>query len=31
MLLEFVFHRDDALDDVAARVADAGTGAIGVR
>jgi mannose/fructose-specific phosphotransferase system component IIA len=31
MLLEFVFHRDDPLDDVAARVADAGTGAIGVR
>lgn len=31
MLLEFVFHRDGALDEVAARVADAGTTAIGIR
>jgi mannose/fructose-specific phosphotransferase system component IIA len=31
MLLEFVFHRDGELDAVAARVADAGTSAIGLR
>lgn len=31
MLLEFVFHRDGNLDEVAARVADAGTTAIGIR
>jgi mannose/fructose-specific phosphotransferase system component IIA len=31
MLLEFVFQRDGGLDEVATKVADAGTGAIGIR
>jgi mannose/fructose-specific phosphotransferase system component IIA len=31
MLLEFVFHRDGDLDDVASKVADAGASAIGMR
>jgi mannose/fructose-specific phosphotransferase system component IIA len=31
MLLEFVFHRDGTLDEVATKVADAGASAIGLR
>ena len=31
MLLEFVFHRDEGVDEVATTVADAGARAVGLR